>query len=565
MAADVEEQLRKVYPMNFPEIAAIYAELYPPERCAETPNLSDLYDADGRLQRVHGDLAHLVDVERDTLICWPKTDQPIVPEHDVLCAGFPCQPFSKSGAQLGFRDLKGTVFRMLAVIIEHRQPKYVFLENVGNFERHDGGNTWRIVRETLEDLGYSVRATTTVGGSGAGLGLLSPHHLGLPQHRERFFIVAQRVAEAGAFEPERYPFPISFRSSVAPDVRLAELELEAERMLRSVIARTQLEASPEELATAQLSNSRTHCVNHWRELLLRIAEHDAKALDRPIRPLPSFPIWGYELDPWHHYPAHENPRLLADQPALLKEHRRALVTKLVDDLGDFAPQSGRPYLASASPTDRELENWVSTWPQYARSRDSWPGWKQRVIEQNREWALLLWSRLDRAWLRAWLDELFTFPPSHQKLEWNCKGEELDLWSHILQFRPSGLRVKRFRHVPALVAMTMTQIPVVPVLGSSVRARHLLACEALELQGFPRTWALPLSKSAMFSALGNAVHVDLVAAIVRAWLFEENGPHNSSGDVLHVRAADERKAKPNHGQKTVKGSLKLGQLEIAETG
>lgn len=162
MAADIEERLREVYPRNFPEIAEIYVQHYPPEHCSITPGLSDLYDTDGVLARVHGDLAHLVDVERDTLKCWPGTDKPIIPAHDLLCAGFPCQPFSKSGAQLGFRDLNGTVFRMLAVIISRRRPRFVFLENVGNFERHDGGNTWKTVRKTLEDMGYSVRATTTV-------------------------------------------------------------------------------------------------------------------------------------------------------------------------------------------------------------------------------------------------------------------------------------------------------------------------------------------------------------------------------------------------------------------
>lgn len=542
MAADIEDRLRQVYPRNFPEIAQTYAEYFPPERCAETPGLGDIYDHDGVLARVHGDLEHLVDVERDTLKCWPGTVEPIVPAHDLLCAGFPCQPFSKSGAQLGFKDLKGTVFRMLAVIIARHRPRFVFLENVGNFERHDGGNTWKIVRQTLEDMGYSVRATTTVGGADGGLGLLSPHHLGLPQHRERFFIVAQRKDEVGAFHEDSYPFPLSFRSHVAPEARLAQLNLASETALKAVIARTQTEASPEALAAAQLSNDRKHCVNHWRELLLKIEAHDRQSPATAFRPLPSFPIWGFELDPWHHYPAAENPRPLADRPSSLAQYRRNLVEKLVADLGDYGPRGDRSYLASSEPSAEQLARWVNSWPQYARSRDSWPRWKVRFIEQNREWALLLWTRLDPSWLRDWLDELATFPASHQKLEWNCKGEDLDLWNHILQFRPSGLRVKRFRHIPALVAMTMTQVPVVPVPGAKGEARHLLASEALELQGFPRTWEVPATKGGTFTALGNAVHVDLVAAIARTWLFEESGPYDSMGTLLssnvHVSVDDE---------------------------
>jgi DNA (cytosine-5)-methyltransferase 1 len=537
MAADIEERLRKVYPRNFPEIVEAYAEYYPPERCAETPGLSDLYDAEGGLVRVHGDLAHIVDVDQDALKCWPGTEQPIVPEHELLCAGFPCQPFSKSGAQMGFRDLNGTVFRMLVVIIAHRKPRYLFLENVGNFERHDSGNTWRTVRRTLEELGYSICATTTVGGTDAGLGLLSPHHLGLPQHRERFFIVAQRRADLGEFHPNRYPFPVSFRSHAAPDARRAELELQSENALKTVIARTDKEAPREELNAARLSEDRKRCINHWRELLLRIQEYDANSPVEPFRTLPSFPIWGYELDLWHHYRADENPGLLAEQPGILRQHRRELIAKLVEKYGRYAPRGDRAYLASPDPTDDEVSAWAASWPQYAKSRDSWPGWKKRFIEQNRAWAALLWSRLDSEWLRSWLDVLSTLPASHQKLEWNCQGEDFDLWNHILQFRPSGLRVKRFRHIPALVAMTMTQIPIVPLSGGQGISRHLLASEALELQGFPRNWQVPSSKSAAFEALGNAVHVDLVAAVARSWLFDEGGPYNAKGEPLSDRSTE----------------------------
>jgi DNA (cytosine-5)-methyltransferase 1 len=72
-----------------------------------------------------------------------RTAKDEVPSHDILCAGFPCQPFSKSGGQRGFQDqTRGTVFHDVLDILERRKPSYVLLENVGNFERHDGGRTW---------------------------------------------------------------------------------------------------------------------------------------------------------------------------------------------------------------------------------------------------------------------------------------------------------------------------------------------------------------------------------------------------------------------------------------
>ncbi|WP_226687399.1 DNA (cytosine-5-)-methyltransferase [Stutzerimonas stutzeri] len=103
-----------------------------------------------------------------------------IPEHDLLCAGFPCQPFSKAGSQLGWKDAtRGTLFSKIAEIIEEKQPGLILLENVANFIKHDQGNTYKQVVETLNQLGYEVSSAK-----------ISPHRYGVPQHRERMYIVA---------------------------------------------------------------------------------------------------------------------------------------------------------------------------------------------------------------------------------------------------------------------------------------------------------------------------------------------------------------------------------------
>ena len=87
-------------------------------------------------------------------------DLETIPSHDILCAGFPCQPFSKAGSQLGLKDLvQGTLFQSIIEVLEKRHPEYLILENVGNFSRHDNGNTWKIVKENLEQLGYDIVAS----------------------------------------------------------------------------------------------------------------------------------------------------------------------------------------------------------------------------------------------------------------------------------------------------------------------------------------------------------------------------------------------------------------------
>lgn len=143
-------------------------------------------------------------------------------------------------------------------------------------------------------------------------------------------------------------------------------------------------------------------------------------------------------------------------------------------------------------------------PGYARYEvEEFPRWKSDFIRKNREW----FKKHRRYFGKRWLKKLGEFPPSLRKLEWNCQGEERDLWRHVLQFRPSGLRVKRYSACPSLVAMTSTQIP---ILGPE--RRFLTRVEGLRLQGFLDKHKTPESRSKTFQALGNAVHVGVVIAI-----------------------------------------------------
>lgn len=102
-------------------------------------------------------------------------------EFDVLCAGFPCQPFSISGKQKGFEDTRGTLFFDVCQIVEEHQPKVVFLENVKHLVHHDGGRTLSTILEKLKDLGYEVSWR-----------ILNASDFGVPQNRERIIIIAAK-------------------------------------------------------------------------------------------------------------------------------------------------------------------------------------------------------------------------------------------------------------------------------------------------------------------------------------------------------------------------------------
>ena len=106
-----------------------------------------------------------------------------IPAFDILCGGFPCQPFSKAGQQKGFKDDRGNLFFNICSIVKHHNPKYLLLENVRNLSSHDDGNTWRVIYEHIDKLGYYTYKEPVI---------LNVLHFNIPQNRERVIIMCKR-------------------------------------------------------------------------------------------------------------------------------------------------------------------------------------------------------------------------------------------------------------------------------------------------------------------------------------------------------------------------------------
>jgi DNA (cytosine-5)-methyltransferase 1 len=125
-----------------------------------------------------------------------KIDEKNIPDHDVLCAGFPCQAFSIAGRRGGFNDTRGTLFFDVARIIKEKQPKAFFLENVKGLRGHDKGKTLATILNVLrEELNYFVPEPQ----------IINAKNFGVPQNRERIFIVGFRKdLNINSF---RYPDP----------------------------------------------------------------------------------------------------------------------------------------------------------------------------------------------------------------------------------------------------------------------------------------------------------------------------------------------------------------------
>ncbi len=321
-----------------------------------------------------------------------------IPEHDVLCAGFPCQTFSKAGKQLGFKDeTKGTLFFEIERILKHHKTKYIILENVRNLVSHDNGNTWNTIYQHLKDIGYRLTPKPII---------ISPHQLGVPQLRERVVIL-------GVYDPENKnkDLEIDLNANVSKD----------ENNIHDIIISEEVEKE------YYISAKEEYILNAWDEFYKGINQKTI-----------GFPIWA---DYFQKEPSEEMPK-----------------------------------------------------------------WKQDFIRKNNELYLS-----NKEFINSWLEKhnnLEEFTPTQRKMEWQAGTSIESLWDGLIQFRPSGIRVKKPTCAPALVAMVQ-----IPIIGKY--KRRLTVREAARLQSFPDTFIPNGNDQQAYKQFGNAVNVEVIKTAAEA--------------------------------------------------
>lgn len=392
-----------------------------------------------------GDI-NAVDIEND------------IKKHDLLCAGFPCQPFSKAGKRQGFNDEKdrGNLFWKILEILTKKQPEYLLLENVQNLQTHDNGNTWKVIEENLRTL-YDVKCD-----------ILSPHNFGIPQHRNRIYIVG-RLKEKGGLK--NFKFPES--ENTVCDIKKIITEDDSDFMTLKPQTRKQLDV--------------------WQQFLDILSENNI--------PIPTFPIWAMEFGATYNY--EKAPPFRQHKETL--RGKRGAFGEIIDGNSLDDMLSILPIYAQSEKVDKETKQF--------------PEWKKNFIKWNREF-----YEANKKILDPWIPLLRQkgFENSHQKFEWNCgnnKKAKPILKDKIIQFRPSGIRVKLPTYSPALV-LTTTQIPIFPwvkVPNSNEPGRYMTKKEAAKLQCMENLPYYPDTIAKAFKAFGNAVNVEVVRRIAEKLL------------------------------------------------
>ena len=381
---------------------------------------------------------------------------PNIPEHDILCAGFPCQPFSQAGKRQGFNDEKarGNLFYTICDIIDEHHPRYVLLENVSNLKGHDGGNTWATIKRMLEERDYAVQDA-----------ILSPHQFGvIPQHRRRIYIVCERNEDGGLFG-FKFPEP---KKKIECDITKIIDENDEDYMPLKADTREQL--------------------NLWQDFIDQTIAHGRK--------IPRFPIWAMEFGADYEY------------------EEKAPAYQTIEELTKKKGHLGNPIVGR---TKRQCLNCLPIYAQTAADK-KFPDWKISYIKQNREFYKenKVWlddwidrmRHLENSHLKMeWNCGDDATPTLTDKIiQFRASGIRVKLPTFSPALNLVGTQIPIFPWVQ-LPANTLRE-------GEPDHGRYMTLKEAAKLQGMMELSFEGLSKPRSYAALGNAINVTIVNHIAR---------------------------------------------------
>lgn len=412
-ASELKEDLQKLYKINFPD----------------TP--------------IFGDITKIAPEE--------------IPSHDILCAGFPCQPFSQAGKREGFKDeVRGNLFDNICAILKKHNPKYVLLENVSNLKGHDGKRTWATIQRRLDDLNYWVKDE-----------ILSPHQFSIPQHRRRIYIVCIRK-DLGTLDSLVFPQPIKRNCDISKII------------------------NPQDTNVIKLKPDTRNQLAVWQEFIDLATQHG--------KDIPSFPIWAMEFGA--NYPFEEKA------PAFQTiEELQGCKGKLGQSINgsSFTECLKQLPIYAQTPTNEVFPRWKI---QYIKQN-------RAFYEENKSW-LDKWlqkvAKFDNSHLKMeWNCGKEATPIIEDKIvQFRASGIRIKLPTFSPALNLVGTQIPIFPWIE-LPEDILTN-------GESRKGRYMSIREAAQLQGMQDLKfgddSFKLSSTRTFEALGNAVNATIVKHIAK---------------------------------------------------
>jgi DNA (cytosine-5)-methyltransferase 1 len=420
-ASELKEDLRKLYKINFPETPII-----------------------------EGDIT--------------KVKVEDVPEHDILCAGFPCQPFSQAGKRQGFNDEKerGNLFYNILDIVKARRPKYILLENVATLRNHDHGRTWETIHNELKAAKYIV----------ADPAILSPHQFAIPQHRRRIYIVCVD-SQQGTLD--HFDFP-----------KISTMGCDIKR----IVDENDTEITP-------IKPETRHQLEVWQEFLDKTIANGDK--------IPRFPIWAMEFGANYEY------EKIAPAYQTVKE---------------LKGKKGKLGATIKGNTIEECLNCLPVYSQTDKTK-VFPKWKISYIKQNRafyekhkEW-LDVWIEKIKPFDNSHQKFEWNCGPSARPvlydniIQFRASGIRVKLPTFSPALNLVGTQVPILPWVKLPKSVSSADKP--------QQGRYMTVKEAAKLQGMQDLVfgddSFSLSTTRIFEALGNAVNVTIIKHIAKNLLKE----------------------------------------------
>ncbi len=374
---------------------------------------------------------------------------------DMICAGFPCQPFSKAGSQSGFdHAIAGDMFDALFNVIKKTLPEFIFLENVPNLKSHNSGKTYTHMKLKLIRIGYNIKED-----------ILSPLDFNYPQSRKRLYILGINKKKNKKNNLFKFPSPIRSHGDYTSKTGSFILQNKNVKYLES---------------------HKVDKIEMYQELLNMLRKQiSPKIISQSI----VNPLWVMEFGA--NYPVSND-------------------SKFNKNLYNFVGFRG-----SFGKKIEIKNNVIHNLPKYSMIKKELPIWKQRIITNNRNF-MNIYKTIFKEWVNK--NKVDNLLPSYQKFEWNAHGESLNFQNKMISFRPSGIRVKRISSAPTLITQTTTQTPIVVTDSKNIykKYRFISFREALRLQGFSQKDLRYINKfrTYFYPAIGNAVNVKVIMRIAK---------------------------------------------------